>query len=116
MATKIDRSIFSILSTISIDNLTSEQATFILHSAYIKGILKFQIKNIIVEINTDNYQQLLNNLIHINNSNGTLKLITANSTFEPVIKMSAKRFLTYANKIINDDMDVIITFILTQTI
>jgi len=110
MATKIDRSIFSILSTISIDNLTSEQATFILHSAYIKGILKFQIKNTIIEINTENYRQLLDNLIHIHNSTCTMKLITANSTFEPAIKMSVKRFLTYAEKIINDDIEIIITF------
>jgi hypothetical protein len=39
-----------------------------------------------------------------------MKLITANSTFEPAIKMSVKRFLTYAEKIINDDIEIIITF------
>jgi hypothetical protein len=56
MATKIDRSIFSILSTISIDNLTPEQSLFILHSAYVKGVLKFNIKNTIIEINKENYR------------------------------------------------------------
>jgi hypothetical protein len=109
--TKIDRSIFAILSTISIDNLTSEQATFILHSAYVKGVLKFNIKNTIIDIIPETYRQELDNLLEIHNSTAYLKLITADSTFEPAIKMSAKRFLTYADKIINDDMDVIITFI-----
>ena len=41
--TKIDKSIFAILSTISINNLTSEQSIFILHASYVKENLKFQI-------------------------------------------------------------------------
>ena len=108
--TKIDKSIFSILSTISIDNLTSEQSSFILHSSYVKSKLKFQIKNTIIDINSDNYHQLLDNLIEIHNSIANLKLIIADSMFKPAIKMSAKRFLNYANKILNDDVEIIITF------
>ena len=109
--TKIDRSIFAILSTISIDNLTSEQATFIFYSAFVKEKLKFQIKNdIIIDIKPDNYQQLLDNLIHIHNSTAYLKLMTANATFEPAIKMSAKRFLAYAEKIINEEVEILLTF------
>jgi hypothetical protein len=111
METKIDRSIFSILSTISIDNLTPEQSIFILHSAYVKGNLKFQIKNTLIDIKPLNYQQLLDNLLHIHNLTAYLKLITADSTFEPAIKMSAKRFLTYAENILNDEVEIIISFI-----
>jgi len=110
MATKIDRSIFSILSTISINNLLPEQSIILLHASYIKGILKFQIKNTIIEINTENYRQLLNNLLHIHNSTCTMKLITANSIFEPAIKMSAKRFLIYINKILNEEVEISLTF------
>ena len=56
-------------------------------------------------------QQLLDNLLEIHNSTAYLKLITADSTFEPAIKMSAKKFLIYAEKIINEDIEIVITFI-----
>lgn len=116
MESKIDRSIFAILSSISINNLTSEQATFILHASYIKSKLKFHIIEsqytplTEIEIKAENYQQLLDNLLNIHNSTCNMKLISSVSILEPAIKMSAKRFLLYVDKIINDDMDVIITF------
>lgn len=115
--TKIDRSIFSILSTISCDNLSHEQSLFILlHSAYVKSKLKFQIISsqytplTEIEIKAENYHQLLNNLLNIHNSTCNMKLISSVSTLEPVIKMSPKRFLLYVDKIINDDVEIIITF------
>jgi hypothetical protein len=116
-STKIDKSILKILTTITINNFTPEQAQFMLQTAYIKEKLKFQIKTAQymhlteIDIKLDNYRQLLDNLIDIHNSTAYLKLITADSTFETAIKMSPKRFLFYADKIINDDVDVIISFI-----
>ena len=63
-----------------------------------------------IEIKAENYHQLLNNLLHIHNSTCSMKLISSVSILEPVIKMSPKRFLKYANKIINDDVELIIIF------
>ena len=59
--TKIDKCIFAILQTISVDNLSHEQATFILHSSYVQSKLKLQLKTsqytslAEIEIKAENY-------------------------------------------------------------